>query len=55
MIKLNIQVLNSNGDELVDKMLTYESLEEMGNVESLAYDLMNEANKNAELDNTPTE
>lgn len=44
--KLNIQILNDNGEEVLDTRYSYESLDEMGNVEGLAYKIAESARNN---------
>lgn len=50
MYKLNIQILNDNGDEVLDKQFAYESLDELGNATGMAYKLSESAKRNEEAD-----
>lgn len=50
MYNLDIKVTNSNGDELLDKRLKVSSLDEIGFMYTLGYNIMTDSKANEEAD-----
>ena len=46
MYTLNMNVINANGDELLDKRLTVDTLDDIGLMDTLGYNIMNDAKEN---------
>lgn len=47
---MDILILNDNGEEVLDKRIMLESLDDLGNMDTLGYNLMNNAKTNEKID-----
>lgn len=52
MYKINIQIINDDGNEVLDKQIQVKHLDELQFNDPLGYSLAEEAKKNEEIDGT---